>query len=86
MVLNIVIARKGTGSDPIECHPITKVIECQDGAAVEDIAETAIFDLAAERGIDNPLWATTTTNSLDNLVEGFTDYFNFTEKRRCAIS
>ena len=86
MILNIAIARKGTGSEPIECQPITKVIECQDGDDVEDIAEAAIFDLAAEHGIENPLWATTTTNSLDNLVKGFTDYFNFTEKRRCAIA
>ena len=87
MVLNIVIARKGEGSTPIECEPITKVIECRDGiseAELGGIHETAIFDLGHEHGIDFPLWGSSTKNSMDDLVEGFVQYFNEYEKRRCA--
>lgn len=87
MVLNIVIARKGEGSTPIKCEPITKVIECQDGiseAELEGIQETAIFDLADEHGIDLPLWGSSTVNTMASLVEGFTQYFNAYEQRRCA--
>lgn len=87
MVLNLVIARKGTGPTPIKCEPITKVIECQDGISdveFEGIQETAIFDLAEENGIDLPLWGSTTVNTMENLVEGFIKYFDAYEQRRCA--
>ena len=87
MVLNLVIARKGTGSTPIKCEPITKVIECKDGiseAELEGIQETAIFDLADEHGIDLPLWGSTTVNTMESLVEGFTKYFDNYERHRCA--
>lgn len=87
MVLNLVIARKGTGSVSIKCEPITKVIECQDNATnveIEDIQESAIFELAAEHGIDLPLWGSTTANTMEKLVDGFIKYFDAYEKRRCA--
>jgi len=87
MVLNLVIARKGTGSTPIKCEPITKVIECPDNTdevELESIQETAIFDLAEEHGIDLPLWGSTTVNTMESLVDGFVKYFDAYEHDRCS--
>ena len=84
MVLNIVIARKGTGVNPIECRPITRVIECPDGADAELIAEESIDGLAAEHGISDHLWGRSTTSSMEQLVDGFKKYFDWYERRRCA--
>ena len=84
MVLNIVIARKGTGFEPIECRPITRVVECPRGSDVELIAEEAIDELAAEHGIFDHLWGTSTTDSMEKPVDGFKRYFDWYERRRCA--